>query len=72
MDTDERLDAHLAAALDELLSLVSHAVASGRPELALAANAAVDPLLAFLVAGEAPAASDCLPDPAEQRSHAQH
>ena len=51
MDAEQRLDDHLAHALDELLSLASLASASGRPELALAANAALDQLLVYLVAG---------------------
>ena len=49
MDIDRTLDTHLAQALDELLSLASIACAGGRPELALAANAAIDHLLAHLI-----------------------
>ena len=48
MDTERQLDAHLAQSLDALLSLASLAAAAGRPELALAAAAALDPLAPYL------------------------
>lgn len=48
MDAQSRLEAHLLASFDELLSLASLAAASGHPELAIAAGAAVDPLVPFL------------------------
>ena len=72
MDAETRLEAHLLASFDALLSLASLAAASGRPELAVAAGAAVDPLLPFLAAIDGEPASDPFPDPAENRPHAQH
>ena len=51
MDAARSLDGHLGAAVDDLLSLAALAATAGRPELALAASAALDPLIAFLDAG---------------------
>ena len=71
MDAGLRLDAHLAQSLDALLSLASLAAATGRPELALAANAALDPLIPFL---DAPAEGvvERPADVAGERPHAEH
>ena len=62
MDAARSLDTHLDVALDGLLSLA-----------ALAASAALDPLIAFLDAGadDAPV-DDPSPDLAGDRPHAQH
>ena len=73
MDAARSLDGHLGAAVDDLLSLAALAATAGRPELALAASAALDPLIAFLDAGapDAPL-DDPSPDLAGARPHAQH
>ena len=73
MDAARSLDGHLGAAVDDLLSLAALAATAGRPELALAASAALDPLIAFLDAGapDAPL-DDPSPDLAGERPHAQH
>jgi hypothetical protein len=72
MHDEGRLDAHLERALDELLSLASAASAGGRPELALAASAALDELLAFLAGAAAPRRFDRTTALAGDRPHAQH
>lgn len=73
MDAARSLDAHLDTAADALLSLAALAASAGRPELALAAGAALDPLIAFLDAGAPDAPVDDLsPDLAGDRTHAQH
>ena len=72
MDAERRLEAHLLASIDALLSVASLAAASGRPELALAAGAAVDPLLPFLADTDGEAPSDPTFDSAEDRPHAEH
>ena len=73
MDAARSLDGHLGAAVDDLLSLAALAASasSGRP--AVAASAALDPLIAFLDAGapDAPG-DDPSPDLAGERAHAQH
>ncbi len=77
-DACARLDRHLAAAIDALLSLASLAGACGRPELALAASAAMDPLVAFLAAApvaDPPPALDCdtgFHVPGTEPPHARH
>ena len=73
MVASRSLDMQLDATLDALLSLASIATASGRPELALAAAAAFDPLLAFIDAdaGCTPA-DEPFADLAGDRPHAQH
>ena len=73
MDAARSLDTHLDVALDGLLSLAALAASAGRPELALAASAALDPLIAFLDAGAPDAPGDApSPDLAGERAHAQH
>ena len=72
MDAETRLEAHLLASFDALLSLASLAAANGRPELALAAGAAVDPLLPYLEGIDGDAIADLFPDADEDLLHAQH
>jgi hypothetical protein len=71
MDADRHLDAFLLVGADALLSIASLAAAAGRPELARAASAALDPLLPFLedaVAGVGDLATLIV----EDRPHAEH
>ena len=74
MEASRSLDAQLDVALDELLSLAVLAARAGRPELAFAAGAALDPLLAFLDDDDADGApaDEFFADLAGDRPHAQH
>ncbi len=72
MDADRRIDAQLALAMDELLTLASLCAIHGRPELALAASAALDRLLGFGAAPTDLPGGDPLPDLPGGERHAQH
>lgn len=72
MDVDDRLDALLAESLDTLLSLASQALAAGRPELALAAHAAVEPLAPWLDGPILANPHEPAFDLPEDRPHAEH
>ena len=72
MDAESRLEAHLLASYDVLLSLATLATACGRPELALAASTAIEPLLPFLDGIDGDAIADLFPDLDEDAVHAEH